>query len=163
MNLAPSRKPPADERHQAFLALVGVILSNPAVEALGPTAVYWDGDPDDAKPAPDNRYWLRFTPSPGASDHDIMAGEPETELDSPMDVKIELSVPSRRVADSMLFWRLVERAVFPRDGTRGAVDGFLNAHGIDEVSVARPGWAAPGAGPSTPAAGLLRVSMHVGT
>ena len=163
MILAPSRQDPADERHEAFLAVVGVVLSNPAVRALSPVASYWEGDPPDDDPAPATRYWLRFTPSPGPSEHDVMMGGLTTDLDTPMDVRVELSVPSRRLADSTRFWRLVERAIFPRDDTRFAVDGFLAAHGVDEVSVVKPGWAAPGAGPSTAAVGLLRVSMHVAT
>jgi len=163
VNLAPSRQAPADERHEAFLAVVGVVLSNAAIRALSPVASYWEGDPPDDDPAPATRYWIRFTPSPGPSEHDVMVGGLETDLDSPMEVRVELSVPSRRLADSMRFWRYVERAIFPRDGTRPSVDFFLAAHGVDEVSIARPGWAAPGAGPSTAAVGMLRVEMHVPT
>ena len=151
---------PADRRVLAFRKFVQILQDDPILKRAGIHWYVWDGSPDNTRPAPKGRPWVRLTPSFGPAEPMIAPGWGTRVMESPVIVKVETHVPDNWLFDnSGNLWGAIEAALYPSDpAARTKANADRVASGLADVMTLTP---AADVGPEAVSVGQIQLTVFV--
>lgn len=131
----------ADERTTAFDAFLLELTRNKWLKGAGVTWQSWEDDPGgDQLPAADPILPVVIVtarPGPMGWSH---AGATDPFHKSEIFVDLDCNLDGTDQRQGFKFWRAIERAIFPTDGSAAAVHARLAAAGISGVEITAAGF-----------------------
>mgnify|MGYP000461558954 CR=1 FL=1 len=120
-----------DERTTALRGFLAVAKKNPLLNALGVNWSDWEGDVDDTEPPGQGELpHVHVQPQGGRTSW----AHNQTHV-AEMSITFSFVLDGTSVDEGHKFWRAIEKAYFPTDGTVAAVQTALLSAGISDVEI----------------------------